>query len=164
MLLLHEISQARILEWIAISFSRGSSWPMDQTCVSLNSWQNLNVNKIVCSPQKRFSISLSAFSHFPQWMSNVFITQTHTNTRICSHARMHACMHAHVHFEKNDSVLQGVFLFSANWKQEQHLLWWMGGDSIWFLFLNLCSFYRENEGYKTLTSPMLVKFCTKGRG
>ena len=30
----HGISQARILEWIAISFSRGSSQPRDQTCVS----------------------------------------------------------------------------------------------------------------------------------
>ena len=30
----HGISQARILEWVAISFSRGSSWPRDQTRVS----------------------------------------------------------------------------------------------------------------------------------
>ena len=30
----HGISQARILEWEAISFSRGSSWPRDQTQVS----------------------------------------------------------------------------------------------------------------------------------
>ena len=29
----HGISQARILEWVAISFSRGSSWPRDQTHV-----------------------------------------------------------------------------------------------------------------------------------
>ena len=28
------ISQARILKWVAISSSRGSSWPRDQTCVS----------------------------------------------------------------------------------------------------------------------------------
>ena len=28
------ISQARILEWVAISFSRGSSQPRDQTCIS----------------------------------------------------------------------------------------------------------------------------------
>ena len=28
------IPQARVLEWVAISFSRGSSWPRDQTCVS----------------------------------------------------------------------------------------------------------------------------------
>ena len=30
----HGIFQARILEWVAISFSRGSSQPMDQTYVS----------------------------------------------------------------------------------------------------------------------------------
>ena len=29
----HGISQARILEWVAISFSRGSSWPRDWTRV-----------------------------------------------------------------------------------------------------------------------------------
>ena len=30
----HGILQARILEWVTISFSRGSSWPRDQTHVS----------------------------------------------------------------------------------------------------------------------------------
>ena len=30
----HGILQARILEWVAISSSRGSSPPRDQTCVS----------------------------------------------------------------------------------------------------------------------------------
>ena len=30
----HGILQARILEWVAMSFSRGSSWPGDQTRVS----------------------------------------------------------------------------------------------------------------------------------
>ena len=30
----HEIFQTRILKWIAIPFSRGSSWPRDQTLVS----------------------------------------------------------------------------------------------------------------------------------
>ena len=30
----HEILQARILEWVAISFSQGSSLPGNQTCVS----------------------------------------------------------------------------------------------------------------------------------
>ena len=28
------ISQARILEWVAISLARGSSWPRDRTCIS----------------------------------------------------------------------------------------------------------------------------------
>ena len=30
----HGIFQARILEWVFISYSRGSFWPRDQTCVS----------------------------------------------------------------------------------------------------------------------------------
>ena len=30
----HGISQARVLKWAALSSSRGSSWPRDQTCVS----------------------------------------------------------------------------------------------------------------------------------
>ena len=30
----HGILQARILEWVAVSFSRGSSWPRDRTLVS----------------------------------------------------------------------------------------------------------------------------------
>ena len=30
----HGIFQARVLEWVVISFSRGSSWPRDQTRVS----------------------------------------------------------------------------------------------------------------------------------
>jgi len=37
----HGISQARILEWVAISFSRGSSWPKDQTQVSYSGRQIL---------------------------------------------------------------------------------------------------------------------------
>ena len=31
---IHGILQARVQEWVAISFSRGSSWPRDQTWVS----------------------------------------------------------------------------------------------------------------------------------
>ena len=34
----HGIFQARVLEWVAISFSRGSCWPRDQTCLSCISW------------------------------------------------------------------------------------------------------------------------------
>ena len=34
----HGILQARILEWVALSFSRGSSWPRDRTHVSCVSW------------------------------------------------------------------------------------------------------------------------------
>ena len=33
----HGILQARILEWVAMPFSRGCSWSRDQTCVSCSS-------------------------------------------------------------------------------------------------------------------------------
>ena len=39
----HEILQARVLEWVAISFSRGSSWPRDRTWVSLIVGRRLTV-------------------------------------------------------------------------------------------------------------------------
>ena len=37
----HGISQARTLEWVAVSFSRGSSWPRDWTHVSYTGRQIL---------------------------------------------------------------------------------------------------------------------------
>ena len=41
----HGISQARILEWVAISCHRGSSWPRDWTCVS---WVSCTGKLILC--------------------------------------------------------------------------------------------------------------------
>ena len=37
----HGISQAKTLEWVAISFSGASSWPRDQTCISCIGRQTL---------------------------------------------------------------------------------------------------------------------------
>ena len=37
----HGILQARILEWVAISSSRGSSWPRDWNCISCTGWHIL---------------------------------------------------------------------------------------------------------------------------
>ena len=39
----HGILQARILEWVAISFSRGFSWPRDQTRVSCSAGRHFTV-------------------------------------------------------------------------------------------------------------------------
>ena len=48
----HGISQARILEWVAISSSRGSSWPRDWTrnsCVScIGSWILYHCATYIC--------------------------------------------------------------------------------------------------------------------
>ena len=43
------ISQARILEWVAMSFSRGSSWPRDRTHIScIGSWILYRWANITC--------------------------------------------------------------------------------------------------------------------
>ena len=50
----HGILQARILEWVAISFSRGSSWPRNQTRVSciagrfFTDWAMREAQKAIC--------------------------------------------------------------------------------------------------------------------
>ena len=38
----HKIPQARILEWVDIPSSRGSSWPRDRTCISCIDWRFLH--------------------------------------------------------------------------------------------------------------------------
>ena len=56
------ILQARILEWVAISFSRGSSWPRDQTpiscifCMTPMSPQGLSsdVTSLIVAPDSQF--------------------------------------------------------------------------------------------------------------
>ena len=56
----HGIFQARILEWVAISFSRGSSWARDQIQVScvgkwiLNHWATREALKILFNLIKKF--------------------------------------------------------------------------------------------------------------
>ena len=44
----HGISQARILDWVAISFSRRSSWPRDRTQVSYTAGGLLHCRWILC--------------------------------------------------------------------------------------------------------------------
>ena len=63
----HGILQARILEWVAIPFSRGSSRPRDQTQVSCISRQILyHVNSSPKSHQFQFSHSVISNSASPR--------------------------------------------------------------------------------------------------
>ena len=60
----HGISQARIQEWVALSFSRGSSRPRDQTCVScigrwlLYHWATMET---LCAPKVLLYCDLCLF-------------------------------------------------------------------------------------------------------
>ena len=65
---IHGILQARILEWVAIRFSRGSSWPRDQTRVSCSAGKFITA---ICIPQVcRYSsvcICMCLYIHPRDW-------------------------------------------------------------------------------------------------
>ena len=67
----HGILQARILEWVAITFSRGSSWPRDWTQVSLIAgrlftiWTNREALKLPLDSSK--NIHLTPFHSEEPW-------------------------------------------------------------------------------------------------
>ena len=86
----HGISQARILEWVAISSSRGSSRPRDQTCVSwvscIGRWVRYHLSHLGSPVQLQWLILSFHFSsdckgsswallkgqwtsHWPDWIS-----------------------------------------------------------------------------------------------
>ena len=60
----HEISQVRILKWVAISFSRGSSWPRDPTGVS-------------CITGRFFTVLISMV--YNRWYSSNMVQRTDYN-------------------------------------------------------------------------------------
>ena len=54
----HSILQARILKWVVISFSRGSSWPRDRTCVFC----------VSCIAGRFFTLNHLGFWNVSPWM------------------------------------------------------------------------------------------------
>ena len=63
---IHEILQARILEWIAISFSRGSSRPRNQTWVSSISGRFFT-NRAMKEPPFKYSIYYISIYFLISW-------------------------------------------------------------------------------------------------
>ena len=64
----HEISQARILGWVAISFSRGSLQPRDRTCVScvscMGRWILYHQHHLaITSPEHRQAVIFQIMSY-----------------------------------------------------------------------------------------------------
>ena len=85
---IHGILQARILEWIVISFSRGSSWPRDQTWVSriggrhFNLWATREADVILELPcffddPTDVGNLISAFSDFSKSSLNIWKFMVH---------------------------------------------------------------------------------------
>ena len=86
---IHGISQARILEWVAISFSRVSSWPRDQTCVScigrwiLYHWATWEAPPLIIADDNKYGMMIMTTSY---WALCVYIKsdrKTKSNIGCC---------------------------------------------------------------------------------
>ena len=77
----HGIFQARILEWVAIFFCSGSSWPRDQTHISC----------VSCIGRQIF------FYHWATWEAHFLYTYG-ICTYVCIHIQSHIsiCIHIHI--------------------------------------------------------------------
>ena len=76
------ISQVRILEWVAISFSRGSTWPRDRTCISCTgrwilyhwaTWEALPTSLIYSFSSESHTFSPKSFSVFYSFENWIYI-------------------------------------------------------------------------------------------
>ena len=68
------IFQARVLEWVSISYSKGPSWPRDHCCVSFISRWILYTEP----PGKPASVCVCVLSHFSRvWLFVTLWTVTH---------------------------------------------------------------------------------------
>ena len=70
---IHGIFQARVLEWVAISFSRGSSWPRDWIQVSCIVGRHfIAISQIPISTSNMNSMPLEVLSqHCSKWVGTV---------------------------------------------------------------------------------------------
>ena len=74
----HGISQARISEWVAVSFARGSSWLRDRTCISCigrwihHHWANLFCSKQMLKCYLKSILSVSKTSWFLSLLPNLW--------------------------------------------------------------------------------------------
>ena len=80
------ILQARILEWVAISFFRGSSWPRDRTQVSHNAGRHFNLWATREAPQYRWENKANGFKHTLTHKISVLHKKQTDNLKLCQHA------------------------------------------------------------------------------
>ena len=76
----HGIFQARVLEWVAISFSWGSSWPKDRTQVSrivdrcFTIWATREVHRLEIRPKSRKLLGEKIGKNFMQCFISFWCT------------------------------------------------------------------------------------------
>ena len=117
----HEILQARILEWVAISSSRGSSWPRDPTWVScisrwiLYHWATWETNKWTLDSQWLDNTKVIPCSYFAAQVGRGSVLLSHSGS-----------------WANGDTALcldHGVVLVAAGGKQDWRIRLWVSASS-----------------------------------
>ena len=107
------ISQARILEWVAISFSRGSSWPGDRIHVSCMAgefftiWATLPLPTLKC-PKSRTLTTSNAQENVEQHKSS-FIPGGMQNGTVTLEDRLHFLTKCSILFSYNPEIGSLIF-------------------------------------------------------
>ena len=90
----HGISQARTLEWVAISFSRGSSWPRYQTWVSCIAGRFFTTEPL----EKPTTDGSVQFSSVAQSRSTLHNPMDHSTPGLLVHHQLPEYTQTHVHW------------------------------------------------------------------
>ena len=85
----YRILQARIPEWVAMPFSRASSWPRDRACIFFEGWIHLNKLSVQFSHTRdRTSISFEGWMHLNEL--SVQFSHSVTSNSLQPHGLQHA--------------------------------------------------------------------------
>ena len=141
----HGIFQARTLEWVAISYSRRSSWSKDQTCVSCvfyigrqtfclsATWEDFcatykktcTINVHVTLIQNTTKLRTTQMSINSKWYTNcdIYIIQ---HAHVCMLSRVRLCdlldaslSCSSVHGIFQARILEGVAIHFSRWFRDQ---------------------------------------------
>ena len=105
---IHRSCQARILEWVAISFSRGSSWPRDWICVSC-----LTGEFFTADLTDQNGMTNSIWGHRPQTIESMV-----PNRYLCTHIQS-STLH-------NNQKVEAAQVAITGWMNKQNVVSTMG--------------------------------------
>ena len=110
----HEILQARILEWVAIPFSRGSSWPKDQIWVSCIAGRFFTVWATREVSYKVIKIILTIFfchTFLSPWL--IFLLEYNCFIMLCSFLLYNEVYHLCVYIYTLPYFVTGSFYYTS---------------------------------------------------
>ena len=150
------ILQARILEWVAISYSRGSSWPRDQApilCISCIGRQTLNhcaTKNSIAVPQK--------LKNRIYYLATPLWVYTPKNSKQGLELFMHTCVYSSIIHNSQELVATQVSV--DQWMDNENMLFTNNGILTSLKKLNSATCYNLDEtwGHYTKWNKPITKW------